>query len=445
MAKKNINKHAPDLVESSEESTVLLRRFNDEHARTGSLSIDRVLAVCERREVPSPVVAEIRAQLTHMGLLPAARADPVTGWLPPANDEDRPPPPIDILGLYLREIGKHPLLMAEDERRLGRRIRAGRARLETLLGLELDCEDEPPHPATGHFLRRACQLDGISDQDKRILADGADAEDQLYLSNLRLVVSLARKIAWHHSKLEPLDIVQAGNIGLVRAVQKFDHTLGYKFSTYATWWIRQAIDRHVGNSGRTIRLPVHLGDQIRRSNRCRVDLATQLERQPTLLELAHYMDIDPADLQFSMDCAATTASIDKVVRPGSSTTVGDLLIDESANDPADVVEQQFAKKAIDDVLHQLSEREREVVRMRFGLDGIEPKTLREVGEHFNVSGEAVRRMQARALVKLRDPDLASQLHDYLEDAIASDGSAADLGEPERDSNEHRLRSELPTP
>jgi RNA polymerase primary sigma factor len=214
---------------------------------------------------------------------------------------------------------------------------------------------------------------------RRLLLDGADAEDQLYKSNLRLVVSIARRTYWTHQKLDPLDIIQAGNLGLVRAVQLFDHRLGYKFSTYATWWIRQAIDRHVADAGRTIRLPVHLLDSIRALRSARRALELELGREPTLQEVSDWTGDTPERVQFLDDVARTTASLDAPLGHDSGATLGDLVPDERSESAEEIVERRMLGAAILEALDDLSEREREIIRLRYGLDDGRTRTLEDVG------------------------------------------------------------------
>ncbi len=389
----------------------LIRRLQAEHERAGQLDNDRVLRIAERRNASPEVISAVRRRLTEMRLLAGTKkAAEVEGWSPPASDkDDEGGTGFDILGQYLDELGHYPLLVAEEEVVLGRRIRAARERLRTItesLPLGKPGEQDLEHL----FLRAAAQRIPLDELDRRLLLDGADAEDQFYRSNLRLVVSVARRTYWAHPKLDPLDIIQAGNLGLVRAVQLFDHRMGYKFSTYATWWIRQAIERHVADAGRTIRLPVHMIDSIRALRNARRSLEIELGREPTIHEIGNWTGQTAERVQFLDDVARTTASLDAPFDGKSGATLADLVTGEWQDGPESRAERHLLRRAVMEALDDLNERDREIMVMRFGLDREgRARTLEEVGRMFNVTRERIRQVEKKSLRTLAHPNRAVRL------------------------------------
>ena len=400
---------------ASNEVDVLVDRLRAEHARTGALETDQVLRICERRGVPQHVASSVRDRLISEGLLQGTRrASTVRGWMPPDEDEGLTGSPIDLMGEYLQDVGRHALLMAEDEVVLGRRIRAARERLVGITN-ELTA-DERERLGFGdpekQFLRQPARRLDLSPADRRVLLDGADAEDRLYVCNLRLVVSIAKKLNWHHSKLDPLDVIQAGNEGLVRAVQKFDHTKGYKFSTYATWWIRQSITRQLANEGRTIRLPVHFHDNLRHVLAARRHLSNDLGREPTLHELSDHVDLSAGVVQAMLEWTQDVGSLDVPVG-GGALTIGELVPAQVA-DTATAAEESLQTEAVWQALDELNEREQQVMVLRYGLEDGQTRTLEEVGQKFGVTRERIRQIESKALAKLRHPHRSVKLREYLD-------------------------------
>ncbi len=298
----------------------------------------------------------------------------------------------DLVRVYLREIGRVPLLTAADEVDLAKRVEAGvfaSERLETLgdasaeLGREL----------------------------LAVVADGDRAKSRLIESNLRLVVSIAKRYAGRG--LPFLDLIQEGNLGLIRAVEKFDYARGFKFSTYASWWIRQAVSRAVADQARTIRIPVHMVETVNRILRSQRSLVQTLGRDPTPDEIAAMVDLPVERVVEIRRLAMEPVSLHSPVGEEDGSELGDLIEDSESLSPPELVTAGLLASHVEDVLNHLGEREREVVRMRYGLTDGEPRTLEEVGRAFGVTRERVRQIEAKSLAKLRHPHLSAQLRDYL--------------------------------
>jgi len=288
----------------------------------------------------------------------------------------------DPVRMYLREIGRVPLLTAEEEVRLAQRMERGKAeRLKAT-------------------------------PSRRIMEDGEEAQRRLTEANLRLVVSVAKKYIGRGMSL--LDLIQEGNIGLIRAVEKFDYTKGYKFSTYATWWIRQAITRAIADQARTIRIPVHMVETINRLIRISRRLLQDLGREPTSEEIAAQMDISPEKVREIIKVSQEPVSLETPIGEEEDSHLGDFLEDHTALAPAEAASHQLLKEQVEDVLDSLTERERKVLQLRFGLDDGRSRTLEEVGKEFHVTRERIRQIEAKALRKLRHPSRSRKLKDYLD-------------------------------
>jgi RNA polymerase primary sigma factor len=298
----------------------------------------------------------------------------------------------DLVRVYLREIGRVPLLTAAQEVELARRVEAGVFAAERL---DLDT----------HLPRRlTTDLDSIAD-------DGQRAKLQIIEANLRLVVSIAKRYAGRG--LPFLDLIQEGNLGLIRAVEKFDYTKGYKFSTYASWWIRQAVSRAVADQARTIRIPVHMVETVNRILRTQRMLVQTLGREPTAAEISERVDLPAERVAEIRRLAMEPVSLHSPVGEEDGSELGDLIEDAEAVPPADLVSAGMLQRHLAEVLDSLGDRERAVVRMRYGLIDGEPRTLEEVGRAFGVTRERVRQIEAKSLAKLRHPHLSEQLRDYL--------------------------------
>ena len=292
----------------------------------------------------------------------------------------------DLVRLYLTDIGQYPLLTKDDEVRLAQQIENGNAAREQL--------------ATAK---------GLTAAKKRELRRGArggeDAQRTFVQSNLRLVVSIAKK--YQASGLPLLDLIQEGNLGLMHAVEKFDWRKGFKFSTYATWWIRQAITRGIANTGRTIRLPVHAGDTLARLQKARSRLELKLGRPATLVELAAEVEMPEDKVTEALRFAA------EPLREDGDAELGDIVEDRSAESPFEVAATALLPAEIEKLLAPLDERERQILALRFGLDRGEARTLEEVGEYFNLTRERIRQIEARAMSKLRHPSADTGARDLL--------------------------------
>ncbi len=303
----------------------------------------------------------------------------------------------DPVRMYLKEIGQVPLLTGEEEVDLARRIQAGlqaRAKLEAAEseGIELDAAER----------RRL----------KRIIRDRDRASDDLTEANLRLVVSIAKKYVGRGMLL--LDLIQEGNLGLMRSVEKFDHTKGFKFSTYATWWIRQAITRAIADQARTIRIPVHMVESMNKVHRIQRQLIQELEREPSIEELAEKVGLPPTKVREILRISQDPLSLDSPVGEEDDSNLADFIADGHAEAPAEVAARMMLNQAVEEVLDSLNDREKEVVRLRFGLDDGQARTLEEVGKQFGVTRERIRQIESKTLAKLRHPLKSQKLRDYLE-------------------------------
>ncbi len=303
----------------------------------------------------------------------------------------------DAVRLYLQEIGRVPLLDPEQEVRIAARIRRGGEAAETLAELSV----------TGEKLSAEATA-----QLERLVGDGEAARDELTQANLRLVVSIAKRYASRSMAL--LDVIQEGNLGLIRAVEKFDHNKGFKFSTYATWWIRQSITRAIADQSRTIRIPVHVAETVNRVKRVQWQMSQELMREPTVAELAEKLDQPIEKVSEILRISEDLLSLDSPIGESEDSSLANLVEDQNAIAPGDAATLTLLVEAVREVLGELTEREQEVVRMRFGLDEDRPRTLKEVGESFGVTRERIRQIEAKTLAKLRHPNRSEQLRDYLE-------------------------------
>ena len=299
----------------------------------------------------------------------------------------------DPVRMYLNEIGRYRLLTAQQEVELSMALEAGSRAQERLDSEELSEED-------------AAVL-------QHNLAEGELARRRLVEANLRLVVSIARRYVGRG--LAMLDLIQEGNMGLMRAVERFDYRKGFKFSTYATWWIRQAISRAIADQGRTIRMPIHVLDVVNKLRRARRELAQDLGRDPTVDELAADLDLASERVEELLRFAQDTVSLETPVGEDSTGTLGDMVEDPDGERPVDAATFASLQDQLARALEGLSEREREVLIMRFGLADGKMRTLEEVGSAFNVTRERIRQLEMKALAKLRHPDRSQRLASFLEE------------------------------
>jgi RNA polymerase sigma factor (sigma-70 family) len=311
----------------------------------------------------------------------------------PQADLDEVAASADLVRAYLNEIGKVALLTAVDEVEISKRIEAGLY--------------------AAHLLETEKRISVTRKRElSAVVRDGERAKDHLVRANLRLVVSLAKRYTGHGMPF--LDLIQEGNMGLIRAVEKFDYTKGFKFSTYATWWIRQAISRAMADQSRTIRLPVHLVEQVNKMQRLRRELNQQFGREVTHAELAHELDITEERVRELIDLSRDLVSLDQTVGADDDASLGDFIADQQASGAAEeAVEEQFMRNQLRTVLDSLEAREAAVVRMRYGLDGGQPKTLDEIGREFKLSRERIRQIERETMAKLRHPSRSQVLRDFL--------------------------------
>ncbi|MDD7964150.1 sigma-70 family RNA polymerase sigma factor [Actinomycetospora lemnae] len=324
-------------------------------------------------------------------LAPQAGPDAAVPTGPAESDLDAQGPAADLVRVYLNGIGKTALLTAADEVELAKRIEAG--------------------VYAAHLLEEAEELDGQRAADLRAVArDGRRARAHLLEANLRLVVSLAKRYTGRGMPL--LDLIQEGNLGLIRAVEKFDYTKGFKFSTYATWWIRQAITRGMADQARTIRLPVHLVEQVNKLARIKRDLHQTLGREATNEELAEESGLAVEKVADLLDHSRDPVSLDMPVGSEEEAPLGDFIEDAEATDAESTVISGLLHDDMRRVIATLDEREQNVIRLRYGLDDGQPRTLDQIGRQFGLSRERVRQIEREVMVKLRDGDRARRLKAY---------------------------------
>lgn len=297
----------------------------------------------------------------------------------------------DAISLYLKEVGKVPLLTQEEEVELAKKIEEGRLAKKRL-------------------------AKGVSDPEERkrlekLVEEGKEAQDHLIKANSRLVVSVAKKYIGRGVPF--LDLIQEGNIGLIRAVKKFDYRRGYKFSTYATWWIRQAVTRAIADQGRTIRVPVHMYEQINQLARAVRKLVQELGREPTTEEIAEEMGIPPSKVEQIIRVSQRPLSLETPVGEEEDSFLGDFIEDNSSPSPTETATQSLLREQLEEILKSLHPREAKILKLRFGLLDGYSYTLEEVGRKFGVTRERIRQIEAQALGRLRHPSRSRKLRDFL--------------------------------
>ncbi|MGC1376533.1 MAG: sigma-70 family RNA polymerase sigma factor [Anaerolineales bacterium] len=297
----------------------------------------------------------------------------------------------DTIGLYLKEVSRVPLLTAEEEVELAQRIERGRIAREEL--------------ARGNASqRRRIEL-------RKLIEDGWAAREHLITANSRLVISVAKKYMGRGVPF--LDLIQEGNIGLIRATKKFDYRRGHKFSTYATWWIRQAVTRAIADQGRTIRVPVHMGDQINKLLRVQHQLTQRLGREPSVEELANALEVPPKKVENMIQVARRPLSLETPTDDEEDSVLGDFIEDDDAAPPDDTATYNLLREHLTEVLNSLPPREVRILQLRYGLLDGQAYTLEEVGRKMGVTRERVRQIEAQALSRLRHPSIRRKLRDYL--------------------------------
>jgi RNA polymerase primary sigma factor len=425
----------------------------------GALPIDDVVAVLKDTELSRSVIDTVRLRLAAEGielletieedddvepavavpppngsahLAPAHRGPTHPGALHPDDQRRNPTPPVapaadaqggdsqageahapssrsdgarqgsssDPVRTYLKEIGKVSLLTGAEEVALAQRIEAGMQAMARIAAIDFNVD--PSGLPVG-------ECSGL----ERLVADGYMAKRELIEANLRLVVSIAKR--YMGRGLLFLDLIQEGNLGLIRAVEKFDHTKGFKFSTYATWWIRQAITRAIADQARTIRIPVHMVETINTVLRMQRVMLQEMGREPTVEELAAKVGMAPARVREIQRIAQEPVSLETPVGQEDDSSLGDFIEDQQAVAPADAAARALLSEAVGEALEELSDRERQVVRLRFGLEDGQVRTLEEVGREFGVTRERIRQIEAKTLAKLRHPIRSQKLRDYLDE------------------------------
>jgi RNA polymerase primary sigma factor len=398
--------------------------------RRGSLTPDDVIAVLEKVELTPELIDEVRTRLKLEGIpfdesgdnvtdddltderltapppkpvAPvAARADTAPDKEGPAAREERATAgTADPVRMYLKEIGKVPLLTGPQEVELAQRIEAGLVAAAKVAELE-DRYDDPALIPEDRLMPLEASV-----------ADGLQAKRDLIEANLRLVVSIAKRYLGRGMLF--LDLIQEGNLGLIRAVEKFDYTKGFKFSTYATWWIRQAITRAIADQARTIRIPVHMVETINKVLRVQRQMLQELGREPTVEELAAKVGLTPARVREIQRLALEPVSLETPVGEEDESHLGDFIEDQQAVAPADAAARALLNEAVGEALEELTDRERKIVRLRFGLEDGQARTLEEVGKEFGVTRERIRQIESKTLAKMRHPIRSLRLRDYLDE------------------------------
>ena len=409
--KKSAAKSPKDLVKGKKTSAIKpakeakgkgkLKIGDDEEIEIEEIEIEEIEIDLEVAiEVEAEAEAIIAEDLSDVEAAAAEIADADALVISDVDDTDEPVQQVITAGAtadpvkdYLKQIGKVPLLNAEEEVELAKRIEAGLF-AEELLATRGPFKD-----------RRQGDYEWIAE-------DGQRAKNHLLEANLRLVVSLAKRYTGRGMLF--LDLIQEGNLGLIRAVEKFDYTKGYKFSTYATWWIRQAITRAMADQARTIRIPVHMVEVINKLARVQRQMLQDLGREPTPEELARELDMTPEKVVEVQKYGREPISLHTPLGEEGDSEFGDLIEDSEAIVPADAVSFTLLQEQLDSVLDTLSDRESGVVKMRFGLTDGQPKTLDEIGKVYGVTRERIRQIESKTMSKLRHPSRSQVLRDYLD-------------------------------
>ncbi len=394
-------------VSLSEEEQASIQQLFQLGGEQGFITLDNIASQFPESEASLPVIERVYDMLLNMGIEILEDDD---------GSDKKPAEPLkeaeskkesenvlaevsaidaidsgDSVGLYLSQVGRVPLLTRDEEVELAKRIERGRR-------VRNNMARGPVSPK-----QRA--------KFQRLIQDGMAAREHLIMANSRLVISVAKKYVGRGVPL--LDMIQEGHVGLMRAVKKFDYRRGHKFSTYATWWIRQAVTRLVADHGRTIRIPVHMGDRINRMLRSRHKLTQELGREPGREELAECLEVSPQDVDYMLRVAQRPLSLEKPTEQEGDAVIGDFIEDQDAPAPEEVTLQEILEERVQDLLETLPHREALVLRLRYGLEAGEVHTLKEIGEKMGITRERVRQIEAQALRRLRNPGLRRELVDFV--------------------------------
>jgi RNA polymerase primary sigma factor len=378
----------------NETATEVLEQLTKRGQQRGFLVVTEILQELEDVEAPPESFDQVVEALQSNKV--AVREDSQNALEATALSSDELVHVSDPVRMYLQEIGRYPLLTPQQEVELAMQMEAGERASD-----KLDGEEAALPVADRVILQRAARN---SDRARKRLVE----------ANLRLVVSIAKKYVGRGLSL--LDLIQEGNLGLIRAVEKFDYRKGFKFSTYATWWIRQAVTRALADQARTIRVPVHMVETINKLARAQRTLMQELGREPTIGEIALELELEPQQVTELRRIAQDPVSLETPLGEEDDSTLGDFVEDTDADVPVEVASFKLLQEYLSLVLEGLNERERQVLIMRFGLADGKVKTLEEVGSHFKVTRERIRQIETKALAKLRQPARAKRLEGYLEGA-----------------------------
>ncbi len=385
------------ILDNTEHNAALTELLN-KASRQGYITYDEILETLPEIEERLDVLEDLFARLREMDIPVQDQIEENEDEieLPPSRvispkDEDDLALARDAVDLYFRQMGAHPLLTAEEEKILASRVVAGKRASRRLARGQATPEEEAE-------LRAVIEL-------------GQQARRRMIESNSRLVISVAKRYIGHGVPF--LDLIQEGNLGLMRAVDKFDPERGYKFSTYATWWIRQAVSRAVSDQGRTIRLPVHMSEKLLKLRRTSQEMEQSLGREPTPEELAEALDLPAERVHRYLRTAVRPLSLEQPVGEEEESTLGQFIEDDDSPEPSERAEQALLREKLDDLLDTLQPREERILRLRYGLLDGHTYTLQEVGEMFGLTRERIRQIEQEALARLRHPSRSRQLRDYL--------------------------------
>lgn len=369
-----------------EEDLAVTKRPDDDELLTSDMDLDDT----------EPDVDDVDEELADDSIIEPSDIDEITD---------------DSVRVYLREIGRIPLLTIEEENEIAQQIVQNAEPLreaeERLTEVKAELKTVTDAKAKAKLNKEASSLQFKIKKLKR-------PKDKMAEANMRLVVSIAKRYSGRG--LDFLDLIQEGNTGLLRAVEKFDPDRGFKFSTYATWWIRQAITRAIADQARTIRIPVHMVETINKLLRTQRKLTQKLNREPTVEELAKEMDETPEKIKYVFKIKQDIQSLDATIGGSDdddASELGNFVEDDTAVRPEDATDEHLLKEQVMEVVNELSDREQKIIKLRFGLDGGRPHTLEEVGAEFAVTRERIRQIEAKALVKLRRNKETEKLHDFL--------------------------------